>query len=59
MSPTSTALLIGIATFVVGLAICIAIFVALDVKMILVIGPAVGVAFAAYSAYKSALRDVS
>lgn len=57
MSPSSQALLIGIVTFVVGLAGCIAIFVALDVRMVFLIGPAVGVALAAYWAYKTALDD--
>ena len=59
MSPQAQALLVGIGTFVVGVAICIAIFAALDVKMLLVVGPAIGVGFAAYSAYQSALRDAS
>jgi len=57
MSPRSQALLIGIGTFVLGVAICIAIFAALDVKMLLLIGPAIGVGFAAYAAYKTALDD--
>jgi len=57
VSPRSQALLIGIGTFVVAMAICVAIFVALDVRLLFLTGPAIGVGFAAYMAYQSALRD--
>jgi hypothetical protein len=57
MNHRSRAILTGVGAFVVGLAICIAIFVALDVKMIFLVGPAVGVGYAAYSAYRTAADD--
>lgn len=46
--------LIGVATFVIGTAIAVALFAALDVTWILLIGPTVGIACAAYAAYRTA-----
>lgn len=53
----SRAMLFAVATFVLGLAICVAIFVALDVKLLFLVGPAIGVGYASYIAYRSALDD--
>jgi len=50
-------MLVGIVTFAVGLALCVAIFVALDVKMLFLVGPVMGIAIAAYSAYRSARAE--
>jgi len=54
---TSRALLLAVATFVVGLALCIALFVALDVELIFLVGPAIGLGAGAYAAYKSAREN--
>ena len=48
---------LGVGTFVVCLGVCIALFAALDVEMLLLVGPAVGIAIGSYGAYKSAARD--
>ena len=48
------AMLLGVGTFVV----CIALFVALDVNLLFMIGPAAGIAYASYIACKSARDDV-
>lgn len=55
----SRAVLLGVGTFVVALALCVALFLALDVDMLYLVGPAIAVGVASYSAYKSALRDDS
>jgi hypothetical protein len=57
MNHHSRAILIGVCAFVIGLAISIAIFAALDVKMILLVGPAIGIGYAAYTAYRTAADD--
>jgi uncharacterized membrane protein len=49
-------MLFGIVTFAVGLALCVAIFVALDVKMLFLVGPVMGLAIVAYLVYRSARR---
>jgi hypothetical protein len=59
MSHRAQAILIGVAAFVIGLAISIAIFVALDVRMIFIVGPAIGIGYAAYTAYRTAADDRS
>jgi len=51
---TSRALLLGVGTFVVGLALCIALFLVLDVQMIFLMGPVIAVGAGSYSAYKTA-----
>jgi len=53
------AMLLGVGTFVVCIALCIALFVALDVNLLFMIGPAAGIAYASYIAYKSARHVVS
>ena len=55
----SRAVLLGLSTFIVGLALCIALFAALDVKMLYLIGPAIVVGVAAYTAYRNAARNRS
>ncbi len=57
MSPTSRALLTGIGGFVVGLLICIGVFLVADVSLGLLPGPLIAVAIAAYLAYRSARDD--
>ena len=42
--------IVGIATFVVGLGIAVALFVALDVKLLFLVGPAIGIGAVAYAA---------
>jgi hypothetical protein len=54
----SRALLLGAGTFVLCLALCVALFLALDVSMILLVGPAAGIAYASFVAYKTARDDV-
>ena len=51
------AALLALVTFVLGFGLCIALFAVLDVGAIYLIGPGVVVAAAAFSAYRSALRD--
>jgi hypothetical protein len=53
----SQAMLLAVGTFVLGLAVCVAIFLALDVKLLFLVGPAIGVGYASYVAYRSALDD--
>ena len=57
MSASSRALLVGVGAFVIGLMICVAIFAALDVSVLFLPGPAIGVGIAAYSAYRTSLHD--
>lgn len=56
---SSRALLLGLGTFVVCAALCVALFEALDVELTYLLIPIAGVAFASYSAYKAALEDGS
>jgi hypothetical protein len=56
MSPRARALAIGLGGFVACLAFCIALFAWLDIELVLLIGPAIGIAIASYWAYKSALE---
>ena len=51
------AVLLGVGTFVAGLLACIALFAALDVQALFLPGPAIGVALAAYGAYRTAAGD--
>ena len=51
----SQAALFGFGTFVIGLALCLAIFAVLDVGTAFMAGPVLGLAAAAYAAYRSAL----
>ena len=48
----------AVGTFLVCLALCIALFVALDIKLLLLIGPAIAMGIAAYSVYTSAMEEV-
>jgi hypothetical protein len=48
------AALFGFGTFVIGLALCLAILAVLDVGTAFMAGPVVGLAAAAYAAYRSA-----
>lgn len=61
MSPagneTTRAVLVGLAALVVGMAASMAIFALLDVNWIFLAGPVIGVALAAFAAYRTA-RDV-
>lgn len=54
----SRAILIGAGTFVLCLALCVALFLALDVNMILLVAPAVAIAYGSFLAYKNARDDV-
>jgi hypothetical protein len=56
MSARTRALAIGLGGFVACLAFCIALFAWLDVELVFLIGPAIGIAIAAYAAYRSALE---
>jgi hypothetical protein len=51
------ATLLAVATFVFGFGVCVAVFAALDVKAIFLVGPGILVAGSAFAAYKSALDD--
>jgi hypothetical protein len=53
----SHALGVAVGTFVLGLAVAVAVFAALDVGWIFLIGPAMGIAIAAHAAYRTALED--
>jgi hypothetical protein len=53
----SQATLLAVATFVVGLALCIALFAVLDIDGVYLIGPGVVVAAAALAAYRAARRS--
>ncbi len=61
MSPTGNetarAVLMGVGTLVVGISASMAVFALLDVNWIFLAGPVIGVALAAYAAYRTA-RDV-
>jgi len=54
----SRALLMAVGTFVVCVGLCIALFAALDVRMIFLIGPVAGIAYASYFVYTGARDDV-
>lgn len=54
---TTRAVLMGVATLVVGISASMAIFALLDVNWIFLAGPVIGVALAAFAAYRTA-RDV-
>jgi hypothetical protein len=54
----SRAILLGAGSFVVCLALCIALFLALDVSLIFLVGPAVAIGYSSFLAYKSARDDV-
>lgn len=49
------AALFGLGTFAIGLALCLAILAVLDVGGAFIAGPVIGLAAAAYAAYRSAL----
>lgn len=51
----SQAALFGLGTFAIGLALCLALFAVLDVGAAFIAGPVIGLAAAAYAAYRSAL----
>ena len=51
------AVLLGAGTFVVCLALAAALFAALDVKMLYLIGPAIAIGIASHSAYRTAAGD--
>ena len=53
------AAMLGVVTFVVGFAVCIAIFAALDVSAVYLVAPAIAVAAGAFAAYRNALDDRS
>jgi hypothetical protein len=53
----SRAVLLGAGTFVVALALCVALFAALDVDWLYLVGPAIAVGAASYAAYRTALSD--
>jgi hypothetical protein len=53
------ALALGIGSFVVCIAFCIALFAWIDVELIFLFGPAIAIAIACYGAYKSALEEDS
>jgi hypothetical protein len=50
------ALLVGVGGFVLSLAFCVALFAWIDVELVFLIGPAIGIAIASYAAYRSALE---
>lgn len=50
------ATMIGVATFVIGVAVAALIFAALDVEWVFLLGPVAGIGLAAYAAYRTALR---
>jgi hypothetical protein len=52
--PTSQPVVVAVLTFIVGMAICVFIFAALDVQMIFLVGPAIAVGAGAYAAYRTA-----
>jgi hypothetical protein len=54
-----SAVALAVSTFVVGLAIAVAIFAALDVKLLYLVGPAIAIGAAAFTAYRSAHSDGS
>jgi hypothetical protein len=49
--------MLGVVTFVVAFAVCIAIFAALDISAIYLVAPAIAVG--AFAAYRNALDDRS
>lgn len=51
------ATMLGVATFVVAFGLCVALFGALDVKAIYLVGPGIAVAAGAFAAYKRALGN--
>jgi hypothetical protein len=53
------AAMLGVATFVVAFAVCIAIFAALDISAIYLVAPAIAVGAGAFAAYRNALDDRS
>jgi len=52
----SGAVITGLATFIVGTALCVAIFAALEVKMLFLVGPLIGVGAASFAAYRTAAQ---
>jgi hypothetical protein len=52
------AVMLGVATFVVTLALCAALFLALDISAIYLLGAAIAVAAGAFGVYYAARRDV-
>lgn len=50
----SRAIMLGVATFVLGFALCVVLFEALDVETIYLVGPAIAVGAGAYAAYRTA-----
>ena len=52
-----SAVILGIGTFVVCLAIAVALFAALDVELLLLVGPAIAIGAASYAAYRTAAAD--
>lgn len=54
---SSRAILLAVATFVVGFGLCVALFAALDVEAIYLVGPAIAVGAGAYAAYHTATNE--
>jgi hypothetical protein len=51
-----SAVVVGVGTFVVGLAIAIALFVVLGIEPLFLVGPAIAVGAGAYAAYRAAVE---
>ena len=50
----SQAALLGVGTFVVFLALCVALFLVLDVSLIFLAGPAIAIGVSSYGVYRGA-----
>ncbi len=48
--------MLGVVTFVVAFAVCIAIFAALDISAIYLVAPAIAVGAGAFAAYRKRAR---
>lgn len=54
----SRALLMAAGTFVVCLGLAVALFAALDIELLFLVGPVIAMGIAAHSVYTTAMRDV-
>ena len=50
----SQAIMLAVATFVLGFGLCVVLFAVLDVETIYLVGPAIAVGAGAYAAYRTA-----
>jgi len=54
---SSRAVLLGVVTFVVFMALCVALFAVLDVELIFLVGPAIAIGVSSYGVYRGASGD--